>query len=115
MTRSATSWFARNAPDCQSMRVDERRLAVVDVRDDGDVADVGALAHKQLFVHLQVGRRRRLPGERLAGAMRAGAGGLECRRVAEQLADRRFEPVHVAGDHAPGPELAHRLGSPPMS
>ena len=31
-------------------RVDERRLAVVDVRDDRDVADVGALGHRERTV-----------------------------------------------------------------
>ena len=39
-TRSATSWFSRNAPGLPQHRVDERRLAVVDVRHDGDVAEV---------------------------------------------------------------------------
>ena len=42
ITRSATSWFSRNEPDCHSI-VDERRLAVIDMSDDRDVAKVVAL------------------------------------------------------------------------
>ena len=45
MTRSATSWFARNAPDCRQHRVDQRRLPVVDVGDDRDVAKVLSALH----------------------------------------------------------------------
>ena len=43
MTRSPTSWFSRNEPGLPEHRVDERRLAVVDVRDDRDVAEVVAV------------------------------------------------------------------------
>ena len=48
MARSATRSFARNDAALVQQRVDERRLAVVDVRDDGDVApervgDVGTV------------------------------------------------------------------------
>ena len=48
MTRSATSWFSRNEPGLPEHRVDERRLAVVDVGDDGDVAQVVAAAEAGL-------------------------------------------------------------------
>ena len=40
MTRSTTAWFSRNTPGLAEHRVDERGLAVVDVGDDGDVAQV---------------------------------------------------------------------------
>jgi hypothetical protein len=40
ITRSATRWFSRKAPDCLQQLVDQRRLAVVDVGDDGDVAQL---------------------------------------------------------------------------
>ena len=42
MTRSATSWFSRNDAGLPEHRVDERGLPVVDVRDDGDVAEIVA-------------------------------------------------------------------------
>ena len=42
MTRSTTAWFARNDARLAEHGVDERRLAVVHVRDDGHVAQVGA-------------------------------------------------------------------------
>ena len=38
ITRSATCWLARNDAALPQQRVDQRGLAVVDVRDDGDVA-----------------------------------------------------------------------------
>ena len=38
MTRSATCWFSRKACLLQQ-RVHQRRLAVVDMRDDGDIAE----------------------------------------------------------------------------
>ena len=43
MTRSATCSFARKMPALPEHGVDQRGLAVVDVGDDGDVADVRAL------------------------------------------------------------------------
>mgnify|MGYP003693893545 CR=1 FL=1 len=47
ITRSATCSFARNTPALAQHRVDQGRLAVVDVRDDRDVADVcPALRHE---------------------------------------------------------------------
>ena len=39
MTRSATRWFSRNEPDCCEQLVDEGGLAMVDMRDDRDVAE----------------------------------------------------------------------------
>ena len=41
ITRSATCWCLANVPACDEQLVDERRLAVVDVGDDGDVAQSG--------------------------------------------------------------------------
>ena len=46
-TRSATSWFVAERAGLPEQRVDERRLAVVDVRDDGDVPKIVA-AGKEL-------------------------------------------------------------------
>ena len=40
MTRSATSWLARKAPGLAQHGVDQGGLAVVDVGDDGHVAEV---------------------------------------------------------------------------
>ena len=40
MARSATCWLSRKVPLCLQQAVDQRGLAVVDVRDDRDVADV---------------------------------------------------------------------------
>ena len=42
ITRSATTWLTRNDARLAQHRVDERRLAVVDVGDDGEVAQVVA-------------------------------------------------------------------------
>ena len=42
MTRSTTAWFGAERAGLAEHRVDERGLAVVDVGDDGDVAQVGA-------------------------------------------------------------------------
>ena len=39
-TRSRTSWLARKTPLCLQHGVDEGRLAMVDVGDDGDVPDL---------------------------------------------------------------------------
>jgi hypothetical protein len=39
MTRSSTFWFDRKVPDWAQELIDERGLAVINVRDDGDVAD----------------------------------------------------------------------------
>ena len=39
MTRSTTAWWAANDAGGAQQRVDERGLAVVDVRDEGDVAE----------------------------------------------------------------------------
>ena len=43
MTRSSTSWCAPEGAGLAQHGVDEGGLAVIDVGDDGDVADVGAL------------------------------------------------------------------------
>ena len=42
MTRSTTAWLDAERAGLAQHRVHERGLAVVDVRDDGDVAQVGA-------------------------------------------------------------------------
>ena len=53
-----------------------------------------------------------VPRELLARAARAGAGGLERGRVAEELAGGGGERLHVSGRHdAAGLEAAHRLGN----
>ena len=51
MTRSATpsAWCSVNAPRLPEHRVDQRGLAVVDVRDDRDVAEVCAGGHESRF------------------------------------------------------------------
>ena len=41
-TRSATSWFVAERARLPEERVDERRLPVVDVGDDRDVAELGS-------------------------------------------------------------------------
>ena len=41
ITRSATSWFSRTSPPPEHP-VDERGLPVVDMRHDGDVAEIVA-------------------------------------------------------------------------
>ncbi len=51
MTRSATCWLARNAPLWRREGVDEGGLAVVDVRDDGDVAAERVGDRQGLAVH----------------------------------------------------------------
>jgi hypothetical protein len=40
MARSATFWFSRKEPDWREQTVDQRGLAVVDVGNDGDIAQV---------------------------------------------------------------------------
>ena len=45
MTRSATSWFCAEGAGLPEHGVDERGLAVVDVGDDRDVAQVVAGGH----------------------------------------------------------------------
>ena len=52
ITRSATCWFSRKTLRLSQEPVDQRCLAVVDVRDDGQVAKVRA------FDHLYPPRRR---------------------------------------------------------
>ena len=42
MTRSTTAWLDAEGAGLAEHRVDEGGLAVVDVRDDGDIAEVGA-------------------------------------------------------------------------
>ena len=42
MTRSTTAWWARTRAREAEQRVDERRLAVVDVGDDGEISQVFA-------------------------------------------------------------------------
>ena len=38
MARSATFWPARKEPEAREEHVDQGRLAMIDMRDDGDVA-----------------------------------------------------------------------------
>ena len=47
-TRSATCWLARNAPDLAQELIDQRRLAVIDMRDDRDVTEFHKILTKQL-------------------------------------------------------------------
>ena len=41
ITRSSTCWLSAERPRLAEHLVDERGLAVIDVRDDGDVANGG--------------------------------------------------------------------------
>jgi hypothetical protein len=49
MARSATCWLSRKVPDCLSS-VDQRGLAVVDVGDDGDVAQSNPKLHEHIIL-----------------------------------------------------------------
>ena len=40
MTRSATSWLARNTPLCFKQLIHQGGLAVVNVCDDGNISDI---------------------------------------------------------------------------
>ena len=81
MTRSATRSLSRKTPALAEHGVDQRGLAVIDVGDDGDVADggIGDRTHQELRVsrgHTRTGRGSR--GEPfivawIAGTARAGS------------------------------------------
>ena len=47
MTRSATSWPVPERAGLPEHRVDQRGLAVVDVSDDGEVAEIATYRHVQ--------------------------------------------------------------------
>ena len=40
IARSATRWFSRKEPDCLQQAINESRFAMIDVRDNRDIADI---------------------------------------------------------------------------